>query len=94
MAINFDDEDINFNEIDWDENDDTFDEDELSPEEIAEIKRGMQDAMMGFAYEMIDGEDGSFAFKCGKCSRVASIHERPFPHKFDCPMKRDAEKEA
>lgn len=85
-----DDEEIDFNEIDWDE-DDEFDEDELSPEEIAEIRRDMQDANMGFVYEMVDGEDGSFAFKCGKCKRVASIHERPFPHRFDCPMKKSDE---
>jgi hypothetical protein len=60
--------------------------DELTPEEIAEIKRGDQDVMMGFAYEMVDGEEG-LAFKCGKCGRIASIREKPFPHKFDCPMK-------
>jgi hypothetical protein len=77
--------------IDFDDFDEQYEDgldDEFTPEEIAEIKRGNQDALMGFAYEVVDGEDGDFAFKCGKCGRVANIHETPFPHKFGCPMKR------
>lgn len=60
---------------------------ELTPEEIADIKRGIQEANMGFTYEMLKTEDGSFAFKCNKCGRSAEIHERPFPHKLNCPMR-------
>jgi hypothetical protein len=79
MATDFDD----YEDDEWEDIDD-----ELTPEEIADIRRDIQDANLGFAYEMVDGEDGGFAFKCGKCGRVASIHERPFPHKLNCPMKR------
>ena len=66
-----------------------FDDDEFTPEEIAKIKRAEQDANMGFTYEMLpsDGDYG-FKFKCNKCGRTADFHERPFPHKLNCPMRR------
>lgn len=62
-----------------------FDE-EFTPEQIADIKRSIQDANEGFTYEMIPGEH--WEFKCNKCGRQANFHEKPFPHKFNCPMKR------
>lgn len=61
---------------------------ELSPEEIASIERAMQDMNDGFGYELLQGEDKSdWTFKCLKCGRTAELHERPFPHKYDCPMR-------
>jgi hypothetical protein len=67
---------------DWDED---F---ELSPEEIASIKRGIQEANEGLTYEMLKTEDGEFMFKCNKCGRSAELHEKPFPHKLNCPMRK------
>jgi hypothetical protein len=60
---------------------------ELSEEDIAKIKRGIQEANMGFTYEMVKDEEG-FVFKCNQCGRQAEIHERPFPHKLNCPMRK------
>lgn len=71
-----------FEDEDWD------DDFELSPEDIAKIKRGIQEANMGLTYTMVKSEDGDFTFKCNKCGRVAAIHERPFPHKLNCPMRK------
>jgi len=68
-----------------DEYDNDFDH-EFTPEEVARIKRSIQDAAMGFTYEMVDSEEG-FMFKCNKCGRVSDLHDRPFPHKLNCPMK-------
>jgi hypothetical protein len=70
-----------------------YDDDDFSPEEIAKIKRGMQEANMGYTYEMLKTDDGSFAFKCNKCGRSAEIHEKPFPHRFNCPMKNLGERD-
>jgi hypothetical protein len=86
VAIDFDD----YMDEQYDEDNKWWDDDldgEFTPEEIADIRRGEQDANMGFVYEMVDGEDGDSAFRCGKCGRVAPIHETPFPHRFGCPMK-------
>lgn len=69
----------------WDGKD--LDDDEFSPEDLAKIKRGIQEANMGLTYSMVR-EEGSFVFKCNKCGRKAEIGDEPFPHKFDCPMKR------
>ena len=66
--------------------------DELTPEEVARIERGIQEVRMGFTYQMLKTEDGSYVFKCNKCDRTAEIDERPFPHKFNCPMKAYDEK--
>jgi hypothetical protein len=71
-----------FEDGDWEED---F---ELSPEDIASIKRGIQEANDGLTYTMLKTEDGSFAFKCNKCGRSAELHERPFPHKLNCPMRK------
>lgn len=68
-------------------------DDEFSPDQIAKIKRAMQDCNDGFTYEMLKTDDNSFAFKCNKCGRSAGIQERPFPHRFDCPMKNMGEKD-
>ena len=79
-----------FEEFEDDEFDDEFDDEELdefSPEMIAELKRRMQDANDGFTYEMVM-LDGERAFKCNKCGRTAPIHDRPFPHKLNCPMRK------
>ena len=84
---------------DWDdymdegyEEEDSFPDLELTPEDIAELKRRQQDANMGFTYGYVE-IDGKFGFRCNKCGRVAGGYEKPFPHKFNCPMKRDAKKE-
>lgn len=63
-----------------------FDEDDIDPETMASIERAMQDLNDGFGYEMLNDGDG-FTFKCLKCARVADINERPFPHRYDCPMR-------
>jgi hypothetical protein len=67
--------------------DDEFWDDELSPEDIADLKRSLQDANMGFTFTTVTMENGGWGFKCNKCKRIAEIRERPFPHKFDCPMR-------
>jgi hypothetical protein len=50
----------------------------------------MQDSNDGLTYEMVRDKDGHLTWdlKCGKCGRVGNFHERPFPHKYDCPMRR------
>ena len=53
----------------------------------AELKRRIQDCNDGFTYEMVK-LDGKHAFKCNKCGRTAQIHERPFPHKLNCEMRK------
>jgi len=68
-------------------------DDEFTPEEIAKIKRSIQEANMGFTYEMLKTDDGKYVFKCNKCGRQAEVRERPFPHRFDCPMKHLGEKD-
>jgi len=60
---------------------------EPTPKEIAEIERAMQDMNDGFGYEWLTEEPGDMVFKCLKCGRTADIHQRPFPHKYDCKMK-------
>lgn len=63
-----------------------FDEWEPSAEEIAQIKRAMQDANDGFTYRMLNpGVDWSC--ECNKCGRVGDLLEKPFPHKLDCEMR-------
>jgi hypothetical protein len=81
-----------FDDEDWDDGEDEWGDDELTPDEIADIKRAEQDANMGFTYEMTHDEDGNIAFKCNQCGRVGEIRERPFPHKLNCPM-RDYDRE-
>ena len=71
----------------WKETEFSPDDIEFSPEEIAKIKRSIQEANMGFTYEMLKTDDNRFVFKCNKCGRSADIGEKPFPHRFDCPMK-------
>jgi len=77
----------------WEEADFDGDDIEFSPEEIAKIKRGIQEANMGFTYEMLKTDDGEYVFKCNKCGRQAEVREKPFPHRFDCPMKHMGEKD-
>jgi hypothetical protein len=69
-------EDEEFDPSDW----------EPTPEEIASIERAIQDMNDGFGYEMLTDQEG-FTFKCLKCGRVAELRQRPFPHKYDCPMR-------
>ncbi len=52
----------------------------------AALKRSIQDANDGFTYTGGRDEDGLF-MKCNKCGRKAPVFERPFPHKYECPMK-------
>jgi hypothetical protein len=63
---------------------------EPTPEEIAQIEQGMQDLNDGFGYEMLNDDEGklTWTFKCLKCGRIAELHERPFPHKLECPMRK------
>lgn len=78
-----------FEEFDEDEGFDEEDFEEPTPEDIAEIKRGIQDIRMGYGYEMLK-TDGRYYFKCLKCGRTADMDLRrneTFPHKFDCPMR-------
>jgi hypothetical protein len=91
MIEDFDDNE-EFDDDEWEDdlvndlNGDDLD-DEFTDEEIAEIKRAEQDANMGFTYThtYIDGKS---ALKCNKCGRTAELGDRPFPHRFDCPMRR------
>jgi hypothetical protein len=84
MAEDFDDY---MDERDPDDDFSDLDFDEFTEEEIAEIRRAEQDANMGFTYEHTY-VDGKSCLKCNKCGRTAEIYDRPFPHRFDCPMKR------
>jgi hypothetical protein len=71
------------------EDEESFDPDTWEPteEEIRSIERAMQDMNDGFGYEWLTEADGDMGFKCLKCGRTADIHQRPFPHKYDCPMR-------
>jgi hypothetical protein len=60
---------------------------EPSPEEIAELKRARQEAAMGLTYTMITEDDRLGNLQCNQCRRVGRFLERPFPHKFACPMR-------
>lgn len=80
MAEDFEDDDL-----DWGEDGEGWNP---SEEEIAAIERAMQDMRDGFGYEWLTDEEGDMVFKCLKCGRKADLHERPFPHKFDCPMRK------
>ena len=83
MAIDWDD----YMDEEWtDGEDDWGDDDEFSPEEIAQIKRAQQDANMGYTYTSVY-IDGEHHFKCNKCGRSAPLRERPFPHKLNCPLR-------
>jgi predicted metal-binding protein len=86
MAEDFDD----YMDEDLDDFDDDFDEDdfdeEFTEEDLAEIKRAEQDINMGFTYTHMF-VDGKSCLKCDKCGRTAKFGERPFPHRFDCPMR-------
>jgi len=63
---------------------------ELTPEIEAELDRAIQDMNDGFSYLMLEGKDGKLGneIKCNKCGRVGKLLEKPFPHKFNCPMRR------
>lgn len=61
---------------------DLLDNDKLD----ADLKRSLQDANDGYTYTMGRDEDGLF-MQCNKCGRKAPIMERPFPHKYACPMR-------
>jgi len=63
---------------------------EPTPEQIASIKRSIQDANDGMTYEMLfDKSEGhKWDVKCNQCGRVGSMMERPFPHKLNCRMRR------
>ena len=91
MAEDFDDfmdEEYEDEEFVEDFDDEDFDDFEFSPEDIAEIKRAKQDAAMGFTYEMLFGPDRKpFDVRCNKCKREGNMLEKPFPHRFDCPMR-------
>lgn len=63
--------------------------DDLSPEEVAAAKRGIQDARLGFGYEFLK-IDGRYWFRCLKCQRLGDVDRHvgePFPHRSDCPMR-------
>jgi hypothetical protein len=80
MADDFEDDNL-----DWGEDGEGW---EPTEQEIAEIERAMQDMRDGFGYEWLHDEEGEMVFKCMKCGRTADLHERPFPHKLDCPMRK------
>ena len=70
---------------------------EPTEEEIAEIERSIQDCNDGFTYTMINDDDGlekdedgnlTWRVRCDKCGRIGNMMEKPFPHKFDCEMKK------
>jgi predicted metal-binding protein len=83
MAIDFDDYmDEQYEDDDFEDFDDEFTE-----EDLAEIRRAEQDANMGFTFEHVY-MDGKSCLKCNKCGRTAGFDERPFPHKYACPMTR------
>lgn len=74
--------------MDWD---DEFDDEdyELSPDELADIKRSVQDIDAGYFYTSSRcEEDGTWIIECNKCKRKAPMLERPFPHKLYCPMRK------
>ena len=78
---------------DFEDEDEWDDDDELSPEDLADIKREEQDANMGFGYETVFDEVDGVKLRCMKCKRMAGLGERPFPHKFDCPMRARPQEE-
>ena len=61
--------------------------DEFEYEDEEDLKRQIKEAQQsvndGFFYTFIDGE-----LKCNKCGRFGILRERPFPHRYDCPMKK------
>jgi hypothetical protein len=76
-------------EFDDNYTEDELDDEDFSPEDVAKIKRSIQDANMGLTYlSYKDEETGEYMFKCNKCKRSATMEERPFPHKLDCPMRK------
>jgi hypothetical protein len=62
---------------------------EITPEFEAELRARMQEADEGFYYTSLVDEKGQslHKFECNKCKRIGDILERPFPHRYDCPMK-------
>jgi hypothetical protein len=66
---------------------------EPSPEQIAKIKRAMQEANDGLTYTMLfdEREGHKWDMKCNPCGRVGNLMEKPFPHKLNCPMRRLSE---
>jgi len=63
---------------------------EMSEEDIAKIKRSIQEANMGLTYTMLfdEREGHEWDMQCNPCGRIGSMMEKPFPHKFDCPMRK------
>jgi hypothetical protein len=74
--------------------DDEFDPSDLMSEKtIAAIKRSMQEANMGHTYTMLfDKREGhEWDVQCNPCGRIGNMLEKPFPHKFDCVMRKYSE---
>ena len=51
-------------------------------QDLADLRRAEQDMRDGFAYAMVEG----FRLRCGKCGREGEVGDRPFPHRYGCPM--------
>lgn len=84
MAEDFDE----YMDEEWEDEGDFGDDWEPTEAEIRQIENAMQDMNDGFGYEWLTDEEGDMVFKCLKCGRKAELHERPFPHKLDCPMRK------
>lgn len=66
-------------------------DDELTDEELAAVlKHAMQEMNAGFYYSNLVDENGKWTgeLQCNKCKRVAQFGESPFPHKYECPMRK------
>jgi hypothetical protein len=63
---------------------------EDDPNLEAELKARMDECDAGYFYTMLEDEEGhlTFNFECNKCKKVAHLRERPFPHKWNCPMRK------
>ena len=59
-------------------------------QELADIKRADQDIWDGFSYTTLSeesGRPGSWRLRCDKCGRIGDIMDRPFPHRYGCPVR-------
>lgn len=76
-----------FERVEFDDDDDDF---ELTPELEAQFHRSMQDINDGLFYTMLVDEEfkATREMQCNKCKRIGGWLERPFPHKFECPLRR------
>jgi hypothetical protein len=63
---------------------------DLTLQQMAELECSIQDCNDGFYFTNVEDEEGHLTreLECNKCKRIGKMLERPFPHRFDCPMKR------